>query len=71
MVGPPHGGGALSTDVVVNPEMTMVDVACLRAAYVTVAYLRAAQSGNNIPGSRPSIGPGSGLDVGPRPFFIF
>ena len=43
MVGPPHGGGALSTDVVVNPEMTMVDVACPRATYGTVVCLRAAQ----------------------------
>ena len=43
MVGPPHGGGALSTSVVVNPEMTMVDVACPRATYGTVVCLRAAQ----------------------------
>jgi len=43
MVGPPHGGGALSTDVTVNPKMTMVGVACPRVASVMVACLRAAQ----------------------------
>ena len=43
MAGPRHGGGALATEVVVNPEMTMVGVACPRAASVTVACLRVAQ----------------------------